>query len=300
MKKVLLSIGLALSIFASATAQEEQLSLSVFEGAAVKEKIKIAKDFSHEAGDMSLSVGANPFAAFAGNLFNGTMDNSAPSFDALATTNAFAPVIMSKFFVSDRAAIRVSLGFDFNKEIVKTMAYNAEEVYNNAQKPVADQKPLHDLAQVTNVETISQNDIELGVGYEWRRGEKRLQAFYGGGIILSATGGSTKNKWGNPIAAIYNEEVTPRNLVNKYGTSFGLGLNGFIGVEYFITPGISLGGEFGVRLLLKSAAKGKVTKEYWDTNTKTVEDVTMTDYTSAGEFDFGTKATGNIFLSFYF
>jgi len=45
-------------------------------------------------------------------------------------------------------------------------------------------------AKVTDTRKNSQNGLGLGLGYEFRKGKNRLQAFYGGEVNLNFGGGS--------------------------------------------------------------------------------------------------------------
>ena len=265
MKKVLLIVGLALTIL-SASAQE-----------------KVAKDYTHQAGDIALGIDATPFLQYMGNAFNSNF-NAAPAF-----SNG---TILGKYFLSEKSAIRVQLDFGFNKTISKQL------VDANPQPTPAPTTP----AQVEDVTKISNNNFMLGVGYELRRGEKRLQAFYGGGILLGANNGngSAVYEYGNKLSANNTNFGLNRNTERKNGASFGFGLNGFVGVEYFITENISLGGQVGLALTYQTIAKGKTTSEYWDTAENKVKTTTTESYSSTpARFNFNTKGSG-IFVSFYF
>ena len=105
MKKVLLSIGLALCVF-SASAQET----------------REARVFTPQAGDFSISVDATPFLDFGGNIFGASA--TAPTFEI--------GTIRGRYFLSERNAIRVSLDFDFRT----TMGRNDVPEVGNANNNV--------------------------------------------------------------------------------------------------------------------------------------------------------------------
>ena len=78
---------------------------------------------------------------------------------------------------------------------------------------------------------------------------------------------------------------------------FGISVNGFIGVEYFFAPKMSLCGEFGWGIAFESTGDEETT--YFDSSGNTTE-ITQ-GKTNSFELDtFGSSSTGSIILSFYF
>ncbi|MDX1653357.1 MAG: hypothetical protein R3277_12745, partial [Brumimicrobium sp.] len=88
-----------------------------------------------------------------------------------------------------------------------------------------------------------------------------------------------------------------------------LGLRGFIGVEYFILPKLSLGGEFGWGLVFMSTGSSSMTTEsvgFNPSGTESVEQIT-TETGGSSSFGIDTDANNTVFgpagslrLSFYF
>jgi hypothetical protein len=80
------------------------------------------------------------------------------------------------------------------------------------------------------------------------------------------------NTYPTPVSTNWNAgTVAPSGLritQNKAGATFGLGIRGFIGAEYFIFPKIAVGGEFGWGLVVANIGDGSVTKESLDANGK--------------------------------
>ncbi len=72
-------------------------------------------------------------------------------------------------------------------------------------------------------------DLVLGLGKEFRRGGERLQGYYGYQAMMMLSSASEDDTNGDEI---YSESM------------FGFGANGFIGVEYFVKPKMSLGAEY--------------------------------------------------------
>jgi hypothetical protein len=120
---------------------------------------------------------------------------------------------------------------------------------------------------VNDVSTLDYTNIGLTAGMEWRRGKTRLQGYYGVEGGLSVGGSGINNTYGNNLSP-YNQDN--RLIVNNSGSSFGLGVRGFIGVEYFIFPKIAIAGELGWGIALRTVGESSTKTEYWDTSTSSV------------------------------
>jgi hypothetical protein len=92
--------------------------------------------------------------------------------------------------------------------------------------------------------STSSFDITVGYGKEWRKGKTRLQGFYGADALISAASSSSKNG---------------STTLYKSGMALGVGVNGFLGAEYFIFPKISLGAQYNYGIGFVSQAKGEGT-----------------------------------------
>lgn len=169
------------------------------------------------SGDWSIGIDGTSAINYFGNMLN----NSAGNGLAYNYTNA-NNMITGKMFTSDNTAYRAALRIGMNSNSVTT--------------PVA--SSADPTKTVDNVTKTSNNFVGLGAGMEYRRGATRLQGYYGAMAMLTYAGGGVKNTYGNDALAGDVMEV-------KNGTSIGFGLRGFIGVEYFVLPKISVGGEFG-------------------------------------------------------
>jgi hypothetical protein len=120
---------------------------------------------------------------------------------------------------------------------------------------VANVRAGSETATVGATETTNSGfGLRAGLGKEWRKGKTRLQGFYGADASVFFNTGSIKT-------------VTGANTVTRTpGLELGLGLNGFVGAEYFIFPKMSLGAQFNYGLNLSVTGKDKV-----DTNGTVVE-----------------------------
>jgi len=230
-----------------------------------------ARVFTPQAGDFALSIDATPFLNFAGNIFGS--EATAPSFNN--------GVLRGRYFLSERNAIRATLAFDFGTDIYRI---DVPQIGNTSNT-------------VTNTERFSHNEFVLAVGYEFRRGAGRLQAFYGGELIFGLGNERDSFTYGNALGA---NNTASRVTERKSGAMFGVGLGGFVGVEYFIAPRISLGAEVGISLLYNNQGRGQTTSERWADGS--VQTSTVDGTRSSGQFEFSTNAAhgGNIFISFFF
>ncbi len=224
-----------------------------------------------EANDWAISMDANPVFNFIGNAFNGNVANAAPGVGWLNGNQT----IIGKKFIDEKSAYRalVRLGFNAitNKNLVIDDAIVTPPVF---PAPAAEKQD-----ELSRKSTL----IGIGAGKEFRRGKTRLQGYYGADAMLWLNMSSEKYTYGNTMTAVAASGVTPtptsttwdtntgavisegatgsRILSSKSGMTFGLGVRGFIGAEYFILPKISIGAEYGWGIGFQTSAKSKSTKE---------------------------------------
>ena len=117
-----------------------------------------------------------------------------------------------------------------------------------------------------------------------RRGKTRLQGYYGGMLWIMLGGGSDEFTYGNAFSTtntsatstltwspITSGPTSSRTKESVAGSTFGFGLRGFIGAEYFILPKISIGAEYGWGLGMSSTGEGEMTTESWDFANSTIK-----------------------------
>jgi len=224
-----------------------------------------------EANDWAISMNADPIFEFVGNAFSGsTSKNSAPSVNWLNGNQT----IVGKKFIDATHAYRVLVRIGITNEATKHMIADAS-VTTPAVYPAAP-------AMVEDKMSVGNTNIGIGVGKEWRRGKTRLQGYYGADVMIWLSSSSTKYKYGNALSASSTNPVGAssttssdfgsnlttdsygngaRVTASKSGMTFGLGVRGFIGAEYFIFPKIAVGAEYGWGLGFQTAGKGKQTVE---------------------------------------
>jgi len=197
-----------------------------------------------ESGDWAIGITANPFLNYLGNFIGGNGLNVAPNFNFLSTNQT----ILGKYFVDEKTAYRAGIRLGFGS------------VSTHTKVPVV--PATNPATFVDDVTKVGATNIGLTAGMEWRRGKTRLQGFYGAEAGIALGSGKTTNTYGNAISS--TNPVPSRITEIKNGSTFGLGLRGFIGAEYFILPKMALGGEFGWGLTLATTGEGQTTTEGWD------------------------------------
>lgn len=178
-----------------------------------------------EAGDWSIGIGANSTLNYFGNLMNGS--NSAPTFDWTNSSNVITGKMMKDANTAYRVGIRLGMGS------TKTTTGS-------------------DVAGTKSETKVAGHNINLAGGIQKYRGKGRVKGIYGGEVNIGLGGSKTTNTFnGNaPVGEI---------LEDKAGSTFEFGVRGFIGVEYFFAPKMSVGGEFGWGLGLSSTGAGETT-----------------------------------------
>ena len=230
-----------------------------------------------EAGDYAIGFDAAGLTNYAGNLLNGDANNS---FNNLGLQRA--QTIYGKYFKDANTAYRGMLQLDFGSTTNTTI--------------VPDQAPGAAAGSTVEDETSTSNlGITIGGGLEYRRGKGRLQGVYGPMAMISLGSSSTENTYGNDINDLAPN--TSRVTESSVGSTFGLSLGGFAGVEYFFAPKMSIGGEIMWAIQLNSTGTGETTTETWDGTTTTT---TTTETGGSSSFNIGTVPMANLNLNFHF
>lgn len=249
--KKLLSIACALVIGVAANAQNEQIQNR--KGVDI---MPVSGEFS-----VGIGVGVNSVTGWIGSMFGYTGYNS---FNQTYVNNPLfgsTVSIWGKYMVSDNNALRVSIS-NFGQD--NTTLY---KVYDDRSND----------PDSTVVDKIRNNfsTTYVSAGWEFRRGKTRLRGIYGGDAVLSWANSHTHYTYGNDLGA---SNLTPtqngfapawnanwgRMTQNRGGATFGVGVRGFVGVEYFIAPKICIGTEFGWSAMMEIEGKGKVDYERYD------------------------------------
>jgi hypothetical protein len=241
------------------------LASALFAGTAFAQDLtsKKGETILPEAGDWAISFDAVPFL----NYFGQMLSNAGASSPSVGYTNGYPWAIKGKMFKDEKTAYRAGIRLGFGSTTMRNMIADAAStaVITFPAAP----------AEVEDEYKASYNGITLTGGLEMRRGKSRLQGYYGGELWISFGGMKDTYTYGNalststttPVSAAASTDWssmggnnmgtdpygnTSRKTEQKW-SSMSFGLRGFIGVEYFIFPKISVGAEYGWGFGLASA-----------------------------------------------
>lgn len=254
-----------------------------------------------QAGEYALGIGASPIITFAGNMFGFTNSNSQNPF-AYASKGFPTAVIYGKYMksgdVAYRGSININIGTTTNMFVIDN------DYSDNPDDLLSDSR------------TYQASSVLLGAGLEKRRGESRVQGIYGAeGFLYYSTGDQYTYEYANPITL---ENQTPEStafgnpttlgapaegyrIVNaKMGNTVGIGARAFVGVEYFIAPKISLGGEFNWGVALMNYGSQEVTFEAWEGESDQVVGHTLSSINGSSVNVSANNLGGNVNILFYF
>lgn len=279
---------------------------------------KPEKNYLPEAGDVTIGINAVPFLNYLGNMFGKTQNNSINPAEiggvpAVPGLNNPTMSIFGKYFLTDQTALRLNVGVGINSTTQSNYVQDDAAV---AEDPLSVDK-VEDSYKYRN------SGMSVAVGYEWRRGGKRLQGFWGGQAILAYSNSKHFFGYGNAITEV-NQDPTQyddnnnwtfpttqptldniggnsRLLMQSDGRSWTYGVGGFVGVEYYIAPKISIGCEMSLNLLWTTGGKKYQKSERFNPDFNEVqENIRWTGKSDSG-FRFGTENIGtSLFVAFSF
>ncbi len=285
MKKVIIALLALAMLPAAAFAQEEK------------------KQYTPEAGDFAIGFDAAPVLNYVGNMFNANTYNG---FRALSGTPSFAvgptASIMGKYMLTDELALRANIGILVGSD--KERGYVADQ---EAQllNPFSE-------AKLVDTKTTRNNGASILFGVEYRKGKKRVQGVFGGGLLVAVYNKSIKYTYGNAMTTVNQRPAVSDALTGTYeGVNRMLnvrsdgnvvaGISGNAGVEWFVAPKIALGAEVNLSLYYKFGSQQYKESERYNTSSAQVE--VRTDLTSPGDSGlfFGThNLGGSLYMMFYF
>lgn len=213
-------------------------------------------------GEWALGVDPYPFFRYLGNTMNNSEDIDGPGFDGSMSSPDGHVVIWGKK-VKDatthyRAMVRLGFGSSKGNLIV--------------QKDSTDGSAFSTPQYGSDEVKTSGNNITIGAGIEKRRGTGRVQGYYGAEAMIGFGGSKTTHTFANAITADNPTPTTASSLQGglyrikevKNGSTFDLGIRGFVGVEFFYMAKASIGGEIGWGIGMSSTGEGETTSEGWD------------------------------------
>lgn len=271
-------------------------------------------------GDFGIAVSVNPFTNFIGNMFNGNLQNTFNnSFagDPIRPTGLDLPAnlvsVNMKYFVLDNLAVRANLGWMMTSSRQNYYAQDDAAFYNNplSRKTVTDSYLFRNVGG------------SFAAAVEYRIGNRRVQGVVGLGGIYAFSLQKEKFQYGNAMTelnqnpscgidpalgfAVDPADRAPSFSSQRYLMKFQttpthhIGPYAFIGVECFLAPYISLGGEVNISAVWSWRDANYYTSEGFNTLSGKVESWTELCSPSSSGFNFGTGNIGaNITISFYF
>ena len=288
---------------------------------------KPEKNYLPEAGDVTIGVNAVPFLNYLGNVF-GKNDKNKINPEKIGGVPAVPGLdnptmsIFGKYFLTDQTALRLNVGIGINSLTQSQYVTDDAAAVND---PLS-QDVVEDTYKYRN------SGMSVAVGYEWRRGSKRLQGYWGGQAILAYSNSKHFFGYGNAITEVNQipsvaaigdwdlpsmvpDEIqsvptlssiadvggNSRLLMQSDGRSWTYGLGGFVGVEYYIAPKISIGCEMSLNLLWTTGGKKYQKSERFNPDfNKVEENIRWTGKSDSG-FRFGTENIGtSLFVAFSF
>jgi len=257
-----------------------------------------------EAGDWAIGFDGTPFLNYAGNMFNGTQGNALNAAwvgnqpNNTATANLNGGTIYGKMFKDENTAYRAKLRIGFGSGSNETLGFYDQDADASTNQ-----------VEYTNTAKTSGFAVTLGAGIEKRKGNTRIQGFYGGEVLIGLGNSSQSWDYGRAYTEenhlIIGDEELPNGNVQgapdaqrvterKAGSTFQLGLRGFIGVEWFVAPKVSLSAEYGWGLAMASTSGGEETVEYFGfAEGATAEGLNTETIKTGGQSTFGIDTDNN-------
>ncbi len=250
-----------------------------------------------QAGDMAIGINAVPIMNYFGNMFNGNTANAYSSSFLSGGQTLFA-----KYFLTEESALRVRFqtslqtnNFDFY--VPDDLAVLADPT---------------SLALKIDNKKVSSSAFGIGAGYEMHRGRGRLRGIFGGEFNFNIVSSKETYTYGNAFSATNTAPSTsdfagsitnPGSRITERtktaGSGLGFGLGGFIGVEYFFMPNISLGSELSWGLQYNIASASDRTDESWSGTA--VNTVNNSISPKSGNLNLGmTNPAATLYLMFHF
>ena len=251
------------------------LAFVVFNVQAQDEALVSKKGFTilPEQGDFAIGVDVAPFFSSLNFMSTGTTGPKMSFGDGLS--------VIGKYYASADMAYRVKFAANMSSTTQNTFVTD-QTVLNPTAADVVEDKTTANLSHYA-----------LSVGFEKRRGSGRLQGYYGADFFTEYKNGSSSSTYGNALDAGH---TGIRTVDTDNGAALSFGLRGFVGVEYFIAPKISLGGELGWGVAYQMGFDGSATTEEWDAHANDVKSETVKNGGADDQFLLGsTGATQGFF-----
>lgn len=308
------ALFLALALSATAFAQDAPPApvMGTNECPPLSFKSKNGHEVLPQQGEWALGVSATSFLNYIGNMMNASTFNPAPTFNQAGAPNAFAIGNLSGAAVTGKYMKKPDMAYRVRFQLNGGTTDYRNLVLQSSLTP----DPLNP-KYVEDKQSNKTYAVLLGAGFEKRRGTSRVQGIYGAELLLGLAGGTTTYTYGNKFTTDFNAPVSTtdfqtgasapaaagRTKETKTGTMFLGGVRGFVGVEYFIAPKWSVGGEVGYTLGFSTNGEGSTTTEYWNSVNSSAATLTEKGFTNNGVRSWGIgldNVNASINFNFYF
>lgn len=277
---------------------------------------KAKKDYSSwlpAQGDMSVGFSLDPLATFAGNLFNGNLDNTLEDLAGEPLLYRQLPnscvSIMGTYMLTNELALRANIGFGYS------LKQNNFFVQDDAAVAFDD---------LSNAKVIDQMNSQIlsgsfSAGIEYRLGKRLpIQGVFGAGLSYACGMSKSTYAYGNAITQLnqnpsMNSEMPATEAVTKYLPNARLlsvqssdmihmvGVYGSVGIEWFVTPKVALGANVNLGIYYELNPSETYVYEGWNTITEQVDQHTELVAPASHGFHFGTDNIGaSLYMAFYF
>ena len=209
---------------------------------AQEEKGRERKDFSEilpQSGDIALGLDLANFIK--------TINNSVTNPTTGPTVKAFQSDFFAKYFVSNKGAIRARLGILINNYTDREFVRDDNAYFLN---PISQGNPLLEKLTVDVYKSRFTN-LELGIGYEFRRSLWRVQGYVGMEVFGGMTLARERLEYGNPMTKEnqnpsigYSDTLKGYRMLESKSNGFTCGAAAFIGADLFLCRNVSIGAEF--------------------------------------------------------
>ncbi len=212
-----------------------------------------------EQDDWAIGFDATSAMEYMGRLFTG--DNDAPTADFTGTSQAVAGKYFRRADQAIRAKARVGFSSMTEKALYDTSASG------NWQNPLEDRK------------VTSTTDLYLSIGLEQRKGDTRIQGLYGAEATLGYSDSKVRYDYVEPLSQDHTQHTTNFGqqqgmLIDDPAGTFQLGVRGFVGVEVFVFPKLSVGAEYGWGIAYQYTGRGDAVVETWNSADQITETTT--------------------------
>ena len=272
------------------------------------------KDYLPQAGDLAVGIDMQPVYGFFGNIANGDVGNGLGQFGGEDPFGMTGISIMGKYMLDKTTALRVNVGI--NKDVIKNYAYSIDDEAR-FQNPLSEAK----------VEDLNKSNIaaySIAAGIEFRKGKNRIQGYLGADLVFGLEKQRYQFSYGNILTDV-NQIPTRTNYNNapggfpgapnianvtywtrtyateSYMSNILAGVAGRVGVEYFIVPKLSFGGEVSLLIGERFQKLAYTKSEGYNPTTAQVETHTELMRPASRQFHIGTEDLGGkLFMIFYF